>query len=178
MLLHLKHVRMTDFHSFRVLSIWEHFLPNGLLPVLAPWYNTEPAQFLKISGEVVPPLLSDTRRFSTWLAYWWIVAEPFSSDIHCMTRFFTQALPPPMPSFLHFTWPIRFPLIVFLGWWELGGRGSTAHKTFWASGLERSAWFISLLLWFRGSAVAPSLWPLPLLIFLRSSDLSPLRGGC
>lgn len=123
---------------------------------LHPSITIEPAHFLKIYGEVVPPsLLSDTPRFSTWLDYWWTVAEPFSSDIHCMTRFFTHALPAPTPSFLHFTWPIRFPLIVFLGcvgaW---GPEGPTAHKTFWAldpSGLEGSAWFNSLLLWFRGS---------------------------
>ena len=108
---------------------------------LHPSLTIEPAHFLKINGEILPrSRLSDTMRFSTLLDYWWIVADPFSSDIHCMTRFFTYALPPPMPSFFHFTLPIKFPLIVFLGW-EQGGQEDPLHvKLFWLSALEGSAW--------------------------------------
>lgn len=67
-----------------------YFLP------LHPSLSIEPGHFLKIYGKILPcSRLSDTMRFSTLLDYWRIVADPFLSDIHCMTRFFTHALPPP-----------------------------------------------------------------------------------
>lgn len=73
-------------------------------------FSIEPGHFLKIYGEILPCFhLSDTTRFSTLLDYWRIVADPFLSDMHCMTRFFTSALPPPMPIFLDFALPIKFP---------------------------------------------------------------------
>lgn len=128
-LLNLKHVRMTDFHPFRECTRFCN-IPCQMVYFLSlhPSLTIEPAHFLKIYGEILPrSRLSDTTRFSTLLDYWWIVADPFSSDIHCMTRFFTYALPPPMPSFFHFTLPIQFPLIIFLGWEQ--GVGRRIHYT-------------------------------------------------
>ena len=78
------------------------------------------------------------------------MADPFLSDIHCMTRFFTRALPPTYVQLI-FTLPYlsNFFLILFLGWahgvgWEHGvgwgwgwGVGPTTHETgFWQSVLQ------------------------------------------
>lgn len=88
-----------------------YFLPLHLSVTI------EPGQFLKIYGKILPcSCLSDTTRFTTLLDYSRMVADPFLSDIHCMTRFFTHSLPAPIPSFFHFALPMKFPLIFFLGW--------------------------------------------------------------
>lgn len=116
-----------------------YFLP--LLPSL----SIEPGHFLKIYGKILPcSRLSDTMRFSMLLDYWRIVADPFLSDIHCMTRFFTHALPPPRSSLFSLCLTYQIFLNSPLGkgaWgWGWGGGEATTHAdVFWLSVLEGGA---------------------------------------
>lgn len=102
-----------------------YFLPSH------PSLTIEPGHFLKIYGEILPcSRLSDTTRFSTLLDYWRIVADPFLSDIHCMTRFSHMPFPHDAQlSSLCVTYQISLHSFLGEGGWR--ERGPQPIKPLW-----------------------------------------------